>query len=82
MFYTGAMFDYSGLQSKTLKDFLRKIVSGTDYSCTQGFFDDSTLKKYNASPVYAIANPIDICERSIPLQLDRTKTGSLTEAKL
>jgi hypothetical protein len=79
--YTGTMVDYSGLQSKSLKNFLRKITSGEEYSCTTGFFDEFSLKKYNPRPVYAIANPIDICKKSPPLGAGFTMTGSFKNFK-
>ena len=64
--YTGTMADYSGLQSKSLKNFLRTITAGAEYDCNSGFFNKSLIQKYNPSPVYAIANPIDICKKSQP----------------
>jgi len=64
--YTGTNADYSGLQSKSLQGFLREITAGEDYICNPGFFDKFLLKQYNPSPVYAIANPIDICKRFQP----------------
>lgn len=61
--YTGTLVDYTGLQSKSLKKFLRGITSGNDYECRKGRFDPDLVKKYNPKPVYAIANPIDICKK-------------------
>ena len=60
--YTGTSFDYTGFQAKSLEGFA-DVTSGDEYECFAASFDKNTMLAYKPTPVYALANPIDICKR-------------------
>ncbi len=62
--YTSVNADYSGLQTRSLEDFLRNIAPSSEYRCNAVYFEPLILAEYNPSPVHAIANPIDLCKKA------------------